>query len=88
LKLVAYITFWLMLAPLIFTVTLDVLIYPLGLIANAIWPEIKPLPIKLIFWTLGAVALATAVASVIWIWKKYRDSVAQMIDSENTTRAT
>ena len=65
--------FWLLLAPLLFTVIAEVLLVPTGLVARLFYdPTDQPAWLQAILFAVGAAAYVTSGSFVWWCWRRFR----------------
>jgi hypothetical protein len=75
-KIVFYPLYWLVVAPLVITITIDLLTYPAVLLAMMIWGDHQPLPVQVAVGAAALWGLVLGLIAVFWIWRRYRAFIA------------
>jgi hypothetical protein len=80
-KFALYSLYWVCIAPIVFMVTLDVLLYPVSILTSAIWKTSTPPPVGFILTVTAVFAFVVAGSAIWWVWRPFRASVIQATES-------
>jgi hypothetical protein len=70
--------YWLVIAPLVLTIVIDLFTYLPSIAARLIWGPEVPAPAGFALQASAVFGLVVGVVAVVWFWRHFRESVARI----------
>jgi len=81
--------YWLVIAPILFTVIAEVILSPTGLVARIFYePTNQPPWLQAVLFAVGTLAYVTSGVFVWWCWRRFRIPVVTRTPSDSTSSSS